>query len=79
MNSNIGRLGTDNITGFSGRITGRCEYITGCNQLLISPETKEGAYVEPHWFDEQRVAVSGDQLILPNEGSPGPDKAAPKR
>jgi len=46
----------DKITGFSGIITGRGDYLTGCNQYAIQPPAKEdGTLPDAHWFDEDRV------------------------
>jgi hypothetical protein len=78
----LGQTVTDTITGFKGVVTGRCEYITGCNQVLLVPKVAEdGAYKEGHWFDEQRVEVDPAAAIvtLDNGATPGFDKEAPKR
>lgn len=80
MHFTIGRRGRDTITGFEGVITGRCEYLTGCNQLLIVPKAKGGSHQEGHWFDEQRVELIGEKrIVLKNGNNPGPDNEAPKR
>lgn len=78
----LGYLATDNITGFTGTITGYVEYLTGCNQALIVPKVgPDGAYREPLWFDIQRLTI---HLSLPkaqveNGTNPGSDKPAPRR
>ena len=75
----IGSRARDVITGFEGVVTGRCEYITGCTQLLLQPPAKDGAYVDSHWFDIDRCQpISGAVVDLPVT-VPGPDKPAPKR
>jgi hypothetical protein len=76
----LGRKGKDKITGFAGTIVGRCEYLTGCNQvLLVPPVGKDGAYKDGQWFDEQRVAYEGTGKVRLNNGTtPGADKPAPK-
>ena len=55
------KLGTkikDNITGFVGFLTARCEYINGCVQYEITPETlKDGVPQKEYWLDEQRVEI----------------------
>ena len=81
MHRGIGRRVKDRITGFEGVVTGYCEYITGCNQALIAPPTKDdGEFVESRWFDEQRLVQLGDEVITLDNGShPGPDKPAPIR
>ena len=77
----LGSRATDRITGFSGVVTGRCEYITGCNQLLIQPRVgTDGGHREPHWFDEQRLQVGTEPVLqLDNGSTPGFDRAPPKR
>lgn len=82
MKTELGSTVTDEITGFTGIVTGRVEYISGCNQLLVTARVgADGAVKDPQWFDEQRCAVdsSKPKLVLKNEASPGFDKAAPKR
>lgn len=52
----LGTEVTDQITGFKGMVTARCQYITGCNQYLVQPKVKKaGDFVESQWFDEDRV------------------------
>jgi len=77
----LGSKVKDKITGFTGIVTGRCEYITGCNQVLVAPQvTESGDFKESHWFDEQRLDQVGDAiLVLDNGASPGFDKPAPIR
>lgn len=77
----LGQAVKDIITGFSGVVTGRVEYLTGCNQVLVAPKVgKEGGWVDACWLDEQRVKVLNKKRVtLDNRTSPGFDKAAPKR
>ncbi|WP_336974188.1 hypothetical protein [Sphingobium aromaticiconvertens] len=80
MNDLLGRRGRDIITGFEGTITGHCNYLTGCSQVLMAPPAKDGAYVDSQWFDVQRVALTEDEaVVLDNGPTPGCDRAAPKR
>ena len=45
----------DNITGFTGIVTGKIEYLTGCIQYEIQPEElHECRHIESKWFDEYR-------------------------
>jgi hypothetical protein len=77
----LGQTVTDQITGFSGVVTGRCEYITGCHQVLVQPRVNEkGDYVEARWIDEDRLdAQAVDIVSLRRVVNPGFDKEAPKR
>lgn len=77
----LGSKAKDTITGFAGVVTGRCEYLTGCNQLLVAPAiAKDGSIRDSQWFDEQRLQQVGTVVVkLDNSKTPGFDKAAPKR
>lgn len=77
----LGRSYEDKITGFVGVATGYVEYITGCNQALLQPKVGvDGAYKDSMWFDQQRLTVlDEDVIVLDNGKTPGSDKAAPKR
>ncbi len=78
----LGKTVTDKITGFKGVVTGTVQYITGCNQVLVAPRAKDdGAHVESHWVDEQRVVVDDtvDVVKLENGKTPGFDREPPKR
>ena len=81
MNGNLGYTFTDRISGFRGVCTGYVEYITGCNQLLLTPTNlTEGKPNDPQWFDEQRcVKATNSQITLDNGKTPGADKQAPIR
>lgn len=74
----IGQEAIDKITGFKGIITGKVEYISGCKQYILAPKVKEnGEFVDSHWFDEDRLEVTGAKEISLKSQTPGPDKAAP--
>lgn len=77
----LGWTAKDKITGFQGVITGRCEYLTGCNQVLLSPPVDEkGAHRDACWYDEQRCERVGDtEIVLDNGANPGCDIPAPVR
>lgn len=82
MKVTLGRQYKDRITGFVGIATGRCEYISGCNQALLVPSIDEkGGYRDGHWFDEQRLEVADNSILieLDNGANPGCDKAPPIR
>jgi len=76
----LGQKYLDRITGFEGFATGHVVYISGCNQVLLAPPAKDGALVESHWFDDQRVEpIEAEVIILDNGLTPGFDCMAPKR
>jgi len=53
----------DMITGFEGVITGRADYITGCNQYLIQPIKEDGEFIESRWMDENRLEIIKKAVI----------------
>lgn len=77
----LGQKVQDKITGFRGTVTGRCEYLTGCHQVLVAPPVdKEGKHVDAQWYDEQRCdVVEATPITLDNGATPGCDIAAPVR
>lgn len=48
----LGAKVTDRITGFKGTVTGRCEYITGCIQYIVTPRGKPDKALDCLWVDE---------------------------
>jgi len=71
----------DKITGFTGTVTGRTEYITGCAQYLVQPPIdKEGKFVDARWIDEDRLDALAEQPATIHEVKrAGADVAAPIR
>lgn len=50
----------DKVTGFKGIITGRAEFLTGCNQYIVNPGVdKDGKMMDTNWVDEDRLTVTG--------------------
>lgn len=63
----LGKEGKDIITGFSGIIVGRVQYLFGCNQYgLAAKAISEKGKGETQYFDEGRIEVIGDG-IKPSE------------
>lgn len=79
MKIKLGATYQDLITGFKGVAVGRCEYLTGCNQVLLVPKVKEdGSAGESSWYDEQRMTLCADKVVVLDNGkTPGCDKPAP--
>jgi hypothetical protein len=75
----LGSKVTDKITGLTGRVVGIVEYISGCNQVLVSPPVdKDGKYVDAHWVDVQRLEILDEpRVTLDNGTTPGCDMPAP--
>jgi len=79
----LGFKAKDKITGFKGMITGHVRYITGCDQVILTPNVDNaGKYIDSKWYDVNRIEIiSTDQLIIakdPKEkvgaGEPAPIK-----
>lgn len=64
LRNNLGKTGTDIITGFSGIITAAACYITGCDQYSLTAEVKDN-YTEGRqgWFDVNRIEIS-DKVVV---------------
>lgn len=76
----MGQRVKDAITGFSGVVTGRAEYLTGCTQYLLTPSVNErGEYVENRWFDEDRLEPMSASIVKLPLTMAGPDKPAPRK
>lgn len=73
MKVTLGQDVQDTLTGFSGIVTGRVEYITGCEQALVQPPVdKDAKFVDAKWFDEDRLKIiKAEPVTLPraNNGS----------
>lgn len=80
MNRPLGHTYVDIISGFRGVSVGHVEYLTGCNQTLLQPTSKDPAVRPgPEWFDDQRLQHVGvPVVVLDNGATPGCDKPAPK-
>ena len=59
----------EKITGFKGTITGTCYYLTGCNQYLVTAQSKDGAEPVAIWYDEGRLTLVEKEKFNPNDVS----------
>ena len=60
MDEKLGKKARDKITGFTGIIVGKSEYLFGCNQYAVSSKVKkEGNDTKTQWFDEGRLEITG--------------------
>lgn len=80
----LGDLAQDKITGFEGIVTGKCLYISGCDQILLAPKVKDdGSMPEGRWIDIERCFTVQEKAVDPDDVSntarPGFDTPAPKR
>ena len=78
----LGDFAKDTITGFEGIVTGKAEYLTGCDQFILQPKCIEdmAKYPDANWFDEGRLRVLSRNEVrkIEVEGDkPGADYTAP--
>lgn len=76
MNIVFGKTYKDVVTGFVGVATGYCNYISGCNTVLLVPKVeKDNKLLEGNWFDEQRCLElnNTENIYLDNSKSTGGD------
>lgn len=60
----LGQKAKDKITGHEGVLTGRCSYITGCDQYLVTPQSKDGTeYPKSTWIDVHRLEIIGEKTV----------------
>ena len=77
----LGKKGRDKITGFEGIITGRAQYLYGCDQYCLVPPAKDGAIKDSSWFDEGRIEITGEGVKPAEvrvEKNGGPNRDAPR-
>lgn len=77
----LGKKARDKITGFEGVITGRAQYLTGCDQYVLAPPAKDGVASRGEWFDEGRLEVTGEGVDPKDVAGPapgGPQRDAPR-
>ena len=81
MDVKLGYTYRDKVSGFRGVCTGTVQYLSGCNQAVLSPKVKaDGSLERGEWFDVQRLAEESDPPVtLENDTTPGFGDAAPVR
>lgn len=58
----------DIVTGITGHIMARSEFITGCDQYGISPKVgKDGKRPDWEYFDENRLVKVAGKITLPKD------------
>jgi hypothetical protein len=75
----------DKITGFTGIITARTDYLHGCARYFVEPEVDEnGNHREGHSFDEGSLKLVEEKRVEPTEvqtekrGGPRQGPTSPK-
>jgi hypothetical protein len=59
MTIRLGQEAKDKITGFKGILTAKVDYLFGCTQYGIAPESKDGKVQDTAYFDEGRIEITG--------------------
>lgn len=88
----LGMQTRDLLTGFSGVVTGRADYLTGCHQYLVRPPSlkADGEPQTAEWFDDNRLVVEHggelhdaakaiQQAVSVESSLPGADLPAPTK
>lgn len=81
MDIRLGVKVKDKITGFEGIVTGRVEYLTGCDQVLVKPRTEDVTKMpEGSWLDVNRCEViADDEVKLDTSKDSGAMEAPPRK
>lgn len=59
----LGLQAKDKITGFTGILVARCEFLTGCNRYCIQPTyLHDSKPVEGLYFDEGQIEIIGNGI-----------------
>jgi hypothetical protein len=74
----IGSRVKDKITGLTGIVIGRTEWLTGCATVGVKPEeTKDGKTIDATWLDEISVTVIQEKVFTINMAPAAPDVGGP--
>lgn len=80
----LGLLGRDKLTGFTGILSSKVMYLTGCSQWSLVPKCNEKGDVRRcEYFDEGRLEVIGfgvlpEEVILDPKNPGGPNRDCPR-
>ena len=75
---NLGDKVKDTITGFTGVITLRSQWLNNCNTYGVQPtELKDGAPQERQHFDEPQLVVVEEKVAKESRNTGGPERHVP--
>ncbi len=65
------------VSGFTGTVISRTEYLNGCVRYGVEPPAKDGKLSEAAWVDEQQLEVvkavtPATKIVQANTGGPRP-------
>lgn len=75
----LGDAVKDVVTGFSGIVTGRCEYITGCKQYSVTSRKLQAGDTKAGWFDEDRIVTTKASKVKIDVKANGGPQCAPAK
>ena len=71
----------DKISGFTGIVNARVNYLNGCTRCgVASEETHDGKLIEDMYFDETQLVIMDPVVVVPVKGAApvgGPRTAPP--
>jgi len=82
----LGDKAKDIITGYEGIVMAKARYLTGCDQILLTPDhlDKDGKRIDGEWFDDSRITGEikkhGAGFVLERgRGNGGPQESEPPK
>lgn len=81
MHIRLGNIVRDIVTGFTGTVVSRIEFINGCIQFGVAPKSsKDGKYPDTQYIDYQRLEFLKDGVAdkLSTRDAGGPQIDAPR-
>ena len=67
------------VTGWTGIVTARCEYLNGCVQYCLRPRvSKDGKAEDGIYIDSKQIEVLGPGLNVEAKPTGGPQRDAPR-
>ena len=80
----LGQKVKDRVTGFTGIVISKLEYLNGCIQLGVKPnKLKDGETLEAEYVDIEQMDVVGNGINKPEkkqkEATGGPQRDVPKK
>lgn len=68
------------LTGFQGVITGRTQYLTGCDRFNVKPPLDKDGKMQDTWsFDENELELVTEKKVVLNEPKTTKEKGGPER
>jgi len=75
----LGDKTKDKITGFVGLVVCRTQWLNQCNTYGIRSQTlKDGAPIEPQYFDEPQMELVKGKVMPKNQHTGGPNGPVPQ-